>query len=155
MILRIVRFTNLLLTSLIAGLAFGRVLNPSVKRLSAPARIEYQQAVDSDIAPIMRYLGPLTVLLNVANVLLLVRSFRTPAFPFTLGGLVGIVSFAVVTVKFEVPINEELQTWSSEEPPPDWAEKLDRWEWFHAVRTVTIVGGLCSLLLAVVSDARR
>lgn len=43
---RAVRFINLLLTSLIAGMSFARVLNPSVTRLPSRVRIEYQQALD-------------------------------------------------------------------------------------------------------------
>ena len=147
---RTVRFANLLLTSLIAGMSFARVLNPSVTRLPARVRIEYQQALDRDVAPVMGVLGPLVVLTNAANTLSFVRSPRSPAFASALGGLLGVVLFAVVTVRVEVPINEELHSWSAEAPPPDWEEKLGRWERGHRARTAAIVAGLSSLLLGAV-----
>lgn len=147
---RTIRFANLLLTSLIAGMSFSRVLNPSVTRLPARVRIDYQQALDRDVAPVMGVLGPLVILTNAANVLSFARSYRSPAFTSALGGLLGVVLFAVVTVRVEVPINEELHSWSPEAPPPDWEEKLGRWERGHRARTTAIVAGLSSLLLGAV-----
>ncbi len=147
---RAVRFANLLLTSLIAGMAFARVLNPSLTRLPARVRIEYQQALDRDIAPVMGVLGPLAVLTNLAGLLSCARTPRSPAFASALGGLVGVTLFALVTVRVEVPINEDLHTWSSEAPPPEWEEKLGRWERGHRARTAAAMGGLCSLLLGAV-----
>jgi uncharacterized membrane protein len=150
LIVRAVRFANLLLTSLIAGMSLARVLNPSLTRLPAHVRIEYQQVLDRDIAPVMGVLGPLTVLTNLANLLSFARTPRSPASASALGGLVGVALFAVVTVRVEVPINEELHTWSSEAPPPEWEEKLGRWERGHRARTIAIVAGLGSLLLGAV-----
>jgi len=87
----------------------------------------------------MPILGNAAVLF-VAFGAFLVRDHPT-AFALALLGLALIISDMVVTLKFNVPLNKEVQKWKPETPPADWMRLRDRWEKFHTVRTILIVSG--------------
>jgi uncharacterized membrane protein len=62
----------------------------------------------------------------------------------------------MTTLLVNVPINAEIiDTWSSAHPPPDWAQTRDRWNLFHAIRTVLAVLALACLLLAALLPQPR
>lgn len=56
---------------------------------------------------------------------------------------------AVSTALGNVPINEQILTWSSASPPSNWTGVIEQWRLFHLVRTVLTMTGLCFLLVAV------
>lgn len=66
--------------------------------------------------------------------------------------LLTVTSF-LVTRLGNVPINGEIRGWPATDPPAGWAERLQRWEIFHDVRTATGVSAFVILLL--VSHFRR
>lgn len=46
-----------------------------------------------------------------------------------------------------VPINREIRTWSPTAPPAGYADRLQRWELFHDLRTATAVAAFLVVLL--------
>ena len=60
-----------------------------------------------------------------------------------------VIAGAVTTGLGNVPINEQILTWSSASPPSNWAEVIAEWRLLHLARTILTMTGLCFLLLAV------
>ncbi len=66
-----------------------------------------------------------------------------------MAALVFLLAFLAITVKYELPINVEVERWKPSEPPPDWNIKRQRWERWQAVQ------GLAVGSLACVGDRVR
>lgn len=71
-----------------------------------------------------------------------VRNLALLAALFTLTSL-------LITRFGNVPINVVIRSWAADAPPPDWLEKLHRWDRFHAIRTIAALAGfLCASIAA-------
>ncbi len=78
-------------------------------------------------------------------------------FVLTAIGVVCTIALTTTTLLVNVPINSEIiNTWSVNNPPADWAQVRDRWNLFHAIRTVlAVVALLCLLLAAMIPQATQ
>ena len=54
----------------------------------------------------------------------------------------------VSTIAFNVPINASTGRWDAQNPPEDWKEQRNRWEFFQAVRSWLLLIGFVLLCLA-------
>jgi len=50
--------------------------------------------------------------------------------------LLLIIGSLVITAAIEVPINNQVVTWTAENTPPDWEQLRNRWQYYNVVRTV-------------------
>ena len=75
-----------------------------------------------------------------------------------LGGTANLVRWAaaaaftaalISTILFNVPINAATGQWDVDNPPPDWKEKRNRWEFFQGVRSWLLLIGFVLLCLAI------
>jgi Anthrone oxygenase len=94
----------------------------------------------------------LVVLAALSQGLLLVqlRSSGSSAF---LPSLIAFVMFLIavaVTLLVEVPIDNQIRSWTPASLPADWTLIRDRWETFHVLRTFSALGGLIVLTAATV-----
>ena len=137
----LIQFLAIVLTALSMGVHFGTwATETPIRRTNSGALFtEVHQGRDAVASRVMPILGNAAVLF-VAFGAFLVRDHPT-AFALALLGLALIISDMVVTLKFNVPLNKEVQKWKPETPPADWMRLRDRWEKFHTVRTILIVSG--------------
>ena len=56
---------------------------------------------------------------------------------------------ALVTAFGNIPINNQIKTWSIASPPSSWVELCAQWWQFQTARTIAAVCGLALLILAV------
>ena len=83
-------------------------------------------------------------------VLLLMRERKTLPFVLTLVGVLCTIVVVVSTLLVNVPINSEIiNVWSAQNPPADWEQVRDRWNFWHAFRTVLAVVAFVYQLVAV------
>jgi uncharacterized membrane protein len=154
-IVRLTQFISLVLTGLLAGLFVGRWLGaPASQQYDGPVFTEVQQRIDATVgntAPvlIMATIAALVVLLVV------LRDLRSPRFLLAGGALVCVIALTVSTQLVNVPLNEEINTWSPQAPPPDWSQVRERWETFHTLRTVFAVLALGLLAASLTLTAPR
>lgn len=64
--------------------------------------------------------------------------------------LLSVISF-VVTRFGNVPINRMIKTWSAAAPPEGYAQLLDRWMVFNAIRTAAAALGFVCVAVAMMS----
>jgi uncharacterized membrane protein len=55
----------------------------------------------------------------------------------------------VSTIIFNVPINSATGKWSVENPPENWKETRNRWEFFQGLRSWLLLIGFVLLCLAI------
>ena len=146
----LIQFVAIVLAALSMGVHFGTWLTerPIRRTQSGAVFTEVQQGRNAVAMRVMPMLGNAAILF-IAFGVFLARNDPT-AFALALVGLVLFIGDMTVTLKFNVPINLEIQKWRPETPPSDWRHLRDRWERFHTVRTVLIVSGFALYAASVV-----
>lgn len=136
----IARATSLGLSGIIAGIYVrDNISSPGVQRLPADHYARYHQELDRDFARAMPFVGTAALLAGIATVAT-AEDGRSRAFAGIALGC-GIAEVAL-TVTRNVPLNKQIQSWSAESPPADWATVRDRWMVGHRLRTGLSLAGL-------------
>src|SRR2546430_3335345 len=151
MLQKFVLFAALLFVALVAGAAFAIWFDYNPSGMSAAFYTEKMQhaiRVFTIPLPIIVVLG---VLFTIAAALL-ARSER-PNFYLLLAASICIVAVALITRFGNIPINNQIITWSIDSPPSNWSELAHKWWQFQTARTVLALGALAFLISAVL--ARR
>jgi uncharacterized membrane protein len=153
--LNITRVVAVLCSGLMAGILFGDWLGPSFARsaMNASSFIQFQQIVH------INYLRTLPALSTVAIVapilwLIMLRARRNNAeFKVLLGATIAIAVGYTITFVFNVPVNNQLETWNVAAPPANAREIWSQWEKAHVVRTIFWVFGFFFETVALVVSA--
>jgi len=153
--LSIIRVVAVLCSGLMAGLLFGDWLGPSFARaaMNASSFIQFQQIVHINY---LRTLPALSTIAVAAPILWLIilRTRRDSAeFKILLGATVAIGVGYTITFVFNVPVNNQLETWDFAAPPADAREIWSHWEKAHVVRTIFWVIGFFLETVALVMPA--
>lgn len=153
--LSVTRVVAVLCSGVMAGLLFGDWLGPSFARsaMNASSFVQFQQIVHVNY---LRTLPALSTLALAAPILWLVmlRDRRDSAeFKVLLGATVAIAIGYTITFVFNVPVNNQLETWNFAAPPANAREIWSQWEKAHVVRTVFWVLGFFLETVALVVSA--
>lgn len=118
---------------LVAGLLLGSGLSSYTSRelpeMSWVLRFQAEDRLFSRVMPPCF----LTTLLLLAAVCLLSRGMTRGM--FGVAGLLMLIAI-VWTVRLEVPLNREIQSWTAGAAPATWAQVRDQWLRNHLVRTL-------------------
>ena len=155
MLLKSARFLNLFLTGLIAGILVSFwMVEKGLRGLSGPMYTAVHQPVNRVFAPLMPPLMTLAIFSGLATLVLIIRAYTTRVFALTAIGTLCSFVVAMSSLLVNVPINQEVLTWSPAAPPVDWVVLRDRWWVWHNVRTIlSVVGFSCQILAALTSVA--
>ena len=151
--LKFARFANLFLVALLAGLLVGVfIVELALLDVSASVYTAVEKPKHEVFEPIMPVVNTLVIDSGLV-VLLLIPDRMTWVFGLTVVGVACTIVATITTLLVNVPINSEIiNVWSVNNPPVDWAQVRDRWNLFHAVRTVLAVVALFCLLLAALTS---
>ena len=148
------QFINLLCAGLIAGT--NLITQVSLNRIAQdyPAR-EYTAFHKAMLRTFLPYVPMVSVPTPLsAAALLLFRQNRRSRLVLA-AGLVFSLTEIIITGRGNVPINNEVRTWSDKKPPADWAEKRDKWQSLHALRTAANVAAFGLYIAASLTESRR
>jgi uncharacterized membrane protein len=118
--------------------------------MNSSSFVQFQQIVHINY---LRTLPALSTLALAAPILWLVilRSRRDNAeFKILVAAAVSIAIGYTITFVFNVPVNDQLETWNAAAPPPNAREIWSQWEKAHVVRTVFWTVGFFLETLALV-----
>lgn len=151
--LRIARFVNLLLASLLVGNGVGATfaIHPALRSLPDREFFEAERAITPRYGSIMRVLMPAAVV-SCINVLRLMRDRSSPAFGLTVAGSVNLVGVIVVT-GIELPLNIRTMR-TSRDDVSNWVASRERWNRFNGIRTALTLQGWVLLCLAALTRNR-
>ena len=154
-VLNVTRVFAILCSGLMAGLLFGDWLGPAFARsaMSVSSFIEFQKIVH------INYLLTLPALSTIALAtpilwLVMLRTRRDSAeFRVLLAATVAIAIGFAITLVFNVPVNNQLETWNAAAPPANAREIWSDWEKAHVIRTVFWTVGFFLEVVALVKSA--
>ncbi len=146
MLLAMFELIEIILTALVAGVFFGPWLglSRSIASFEPDVFLAIGRRMIGNLAPVMPFLMP-AAMLSTIPVLVLIRG-NAAGFGLTLAGLALFVVALLITLLVEVPIDNRIKVWTRESLPADWDLIRDRWERFHAMRTLASCVGLAVLV---------
>jgi uncharacterized membrane protein len=145
---------SLILVMLVTGVFWGTwfTLTRSLSDFPPDNFIRIGKTIIANVAMPMRILMPATL---VVLGWLCFSTFRLrPSFYFFVAALILMVITLIITVGVEVPIDNEINTWTPETIPSNWTELRSTWDKFHTLRTLTSILSFVSLSVGVVFDER-
>ncbi len=146
---KFVLFAALFFVALVTGTAFAIWFDYNPSGMSPAFYTEkMQHAISVFTIPL-----PIVVMLGLFFTIVstfLARRDR-PDFYLLIVASVCIIAAALITAFGNIPINNQIMTWSINSPPSNWGELAQKWWWFHTVRTISAIVGLSFLILALLA----
>jgi Domain of unknown function (DUF1772) len=154
MMLKVVRFVNLVLAGLLAGNEVGTkvAVHPALEGLSVPEHVRAEQEVTRRYAAIMPFWMS-SVVISCVPVVALSRG--KPGFLPTLAGAACFLGMMASTLLGNVPINNRVLELSPETDGEEFAELRERWDKLHTLRVALNVAGLAFLCVGALSGDDR
>jgi uncharacterized membrane protein len=143
--------TGLLLV-LVTGLFWGTwfSLSRTMYELPPGVFITIGKEIIKNVAVPMSIIMPASL---IGLLILLVKSWKIKSVYFycILAALVLFIIALIITVGIEVPIDNQIKTWTDTTTPADWQSIRDRWEFYHAARTFVSLGGFAFFMIAIMN----
>jgi Domain of unknown function (DUF1772) len=151
MILKIAEIVSIVITALAAGMFFGPwlALTISIRTFAPDVFLAIVGRLNTNMARTMTALLPLA-LLSMIPVLFFSYRVQPNMFVTTLAAFALFVAALLVTMLVEVPIVQQIVTWTVPTLPDNWQELRDRWSAFHILRVVASLAGFVFLVVGAV-----
>ena len=148
-------FISLILVMLVTGVFWGTwfTLTRSLDQFPPDNFIRIGKTIISNVAWPMRILMPLT-LVSLLWLCFITRK-EQPGFYYVLASFILMIVTLIITVGVEVPIDNQIKTWTVETIPPNWTELRSRWDDFHALRTLTSIMSFVALAIGALMTGDR
>jgi uncharacterized membrane protein len=143
-------FIALVVTGFTACAEFGSYafVHPVIRRLPREPHIRVEQGLLKTFGRVMPVLMTLSVVLAIAYALKLNGILGTAR--IVRWASAGSFSLSLIsTIIFNVPVNLATGRWDAANPPADWKETRNRWEFFQGLRSWLLLIGFVLLCLAV------
>lgn len=149
---KIILAITLLVYAIIASQAFMYMLSLKQVQLNLGANsyTEIRQLIDVSMRASFKYVIYAAIL---ANVLLVILAAKTPSslvFITATIALLALVAEIVLTLKGNLPINDVINTWSTDNVPANWTSFRDKWFTIFQYRQIASITGFISLLIGAV-----
>jgi hypothetical protein len=156
MALKSLRFAALMLYALVFAVFWGTWFSQSrtMGALSAATFLENGKQYIANLAWPMRFLMPAALAATFAAAFAGRKEGRPAAFLAFAAALLMAAALAI-TLGVNVPIDNQIKTWTLPSLPPDWARIRDRWEAYHCLRAWLTLAGLACLAADALAPRRR
>jgi archaellum biogenesis protein FlaJ (TadC family) len=146
----IIRFLNIILAALLAGVSFGIWIGFNPVDLSASTYVEQQQNMLRALKVLMVSLVFMAAILTIVSAFLQ-KNNRT-VFITLLVAAIFFIACILITRFGNKPIDDIVLTWTSNSLPGNWTELRDKWWSFHIMRTIA---ELAALLLVTWTSVKK
>jgi hypothetical protein len=145
-----ITFTAAFLLALVAGVFWGTwfTLTRSIETFSAAEFIHIGQTIITNVAWPMRILMPTCILFMIVATWIVPQK-KSARFYLSVAACLLIVVALLITLLVEVPIDNQIKTWTAETVPADWTALRACWHVFHTARTFVSLASLGSLLAGI------
>ena len=125
---------------LVTGVFWGTwfTLTRSLENFSPGEFIRIGQTIIANVAVPMRILMPATLLFLLLSMWSSYKKSRAVFYLYTMSFLLMVVTL-VITVAVEVPIDNQIKTWTVNTIPENWKSLRQTWDQFHTARTFTSI----------------
>jgi len=145
-----IRFLNIVMAGLVAGIALGIWLGFDPRTYSFSTYREQQQGAIAGLNVLMPILGLITIILTLASAFL--QKNNKPVFVMLIIAAVLFIGSGLITRFGNQPINSIVMTWTISDIPSDWTDLRDRWWTMHQIRSTCL---LIAFFLIVWTNARK
>ena len=132
--MRLIRFINIIITAILAGVSFGIWIGFNPMDLSSSTYIEQQQ----NMLLSLRIL--LVSLVFIATIVTIISAFlqkkNNSIFISLLIAAIFLIACILITRFGNKPIDDMVVNWTSGSLPSNWAELRDKWWSLHIMRTI-------------------
>jgi len=152
---RILYCLSLVLTMLVTGVFWGTwfTLTRSLEVFPPDNFLRIGKTIISNVEFPMRLLMPATVL--VLLLLCITQSNNRPAFFCFITSLLLILASLLITVLVEVPIDNQIKTWTVKTLPESWTDLRAKWNAFHSLRTFASILSFVMLAIGIIYPPRK
>lgn len=153
--IQVLEFIGLVVTGFTSCAEFGSYafVHPVIRRLPQEHHVSVEKGLLRTFGRVMPVLMTLCVVLSLGYAIQLGAAQGMANIVRWVAALVFIAAL-VSTLIFNVPINLATGRWDPENPPLDWKQTRNRWEFFQGVRSWLLLIGFILLCLAVVLRQR-
>lgn len=134
MVLKLIRFINIILAALLAGTSFGIWMGLNPDHYSPETYLEQQQQLVMSLNSLM------VTLVIAATIVTLISAFlqrsNKSAFIFLLFAALFFASCIFISRFGNLPIQVEMLNWTTNTLPANWTSLRDQWWSFHIMRTL-------------------
>jgi len=150
MITTSIRFLNILVAALLAGVSLGIWIGFNPVHLSPSTYLEQQQNMLQALQVLMVSLVFMATLITILSAFL--QKSNRPVFSALLVAAGFFVACILITRFGNKPIDDLVITWTVDSMPANWTELRDSWWSFHKMRTIT---ELIALILITWSSIKK
>jgi len=149
---KIIQFIALLLLMLTTGVFWGTwfTLTRSISDFSSSEFIHIGNVIIANVANPMKVIMPAGILFLILSTWSQYGKNKT-SFSLMVVSLVLMIVTLLITVLVEVPIDDQIKTWTVSTIPDNWNAIREEWGHFHTLRTFTSLGGFASFCVGVFS----
>jgi uncharacterized membrane protein len=153
---RTAQATTIVLFALVMGVFWGTwfSLSRTMDQLSAETFLAVGHEMIRNLGGPMAVLLPLSLLSALVTLALLWPHWDAAAFWWMAAGFLLMVAALVITLAVEVPIDNQIETWTAATLPGDWRSIQSRWELWHTVRTFLSIAALVAATISAAVAAR-
>jgi uncharacterized membrane protein len=145
-LIRLASSFAVLATGLLAGVMLGVAMEQqTAQTLSADCWIVHQNLNDH----LFRLVMPIAFVISVAGACSALFLHRGSARVWMVGGVVASLLVVLITIVFEVPLNDMMAQWRPGHLPSDWSLSRDAWLRNHWWRTLF---GVFAFLFSTIAD---
>jgi uncharacterized membrane protein len=149
--LKTIEFISLILASLVMGVFWGTwfTLTRSIPDFSAAEFIHIGKTIMNNVAVPMSIIMPATLLLMLIAVLLSRRLHKYSFYLYAISFLLMVITL-IITVGVEVPLDNQIKTWTETSIPANWESLRQKWDQFHTMRTFTSIASVGFFALGII-----
>jgi uncharacterized membrane protein len=153
---RVAQATTIVLFALVMGVFWGTwfSLSRTMDQLSGETFVAVGHQMIQNLGVPMAILLPLSLVSALVTLVLLWQAGRGAAFWWALTGFLLMVTALVITLAVEVPIDNQIGTWTAATLPGDWRSIQSRWELFHTIRTCLSIAAVVAVTISGTVAAR-
>lgn len=135
-----IRFLNIILAALLAGVSFGIWIGFNPMDLSASVYIEQQQNMLHALRISMVLLVVITTIITLVSAFL--QKSNKAVFVALLVAAAFLIACIIITRFGNKPLDDIVLTWTANSFPDNWTEIRDKWWSFHIMRTISEIAAL-------------
>ena len=146
----LVRFLNIIIAALLAGVSFGIWIGFNPSGLSPSTFIEQQQNMLQSLRILMVCLVVISTLITILSAYL--QKHDKSTFISLIIAAVFFIVCILITLFGNKPIDDKVITWTKDVIPNNWTELRDNWWSFHILRTIAEI---IALILVTWASIRK
>jgi hypothetical protein len=156
MLVKVIFLFTLLAYSIIVSQSFLYIiaLKNVQLNLNADSYIELRKLLDVNFRANFSYVVYAALFTNLLLVLATVRNPSSLLFITAAIAFVALIADTLLTVKGNLPINDIINSWSSDNYPANWSDYRTKWLTIFRYRQIANIIGFVSLLIGAVFGAR-